>query len=103
MERTREILVRRAATEKPRLTRVFPSFPKVTFKKLRLKIINTGAGEMIQWLRVLVALAEDLGSEDLGLVPNTHSSKGSKALFWPPRVLHTHVAHTHVQANSRTL
>lgn len=31
------------------------------------------------------------------------SSEGSDALFWPPRVLHAHGAHTHMQANIKTV
>jgi hypothetical protein len=39
---------------------------------------STGAGEMAQWLRVLVALAEDLGL--------IHSQfRRAKALFWPQK------------------
>ena len=57
------------------------------------------AGEMVQRLRVLTALPEDLGS-----IPRTHIGGSHPlvtsvpdALFWPPWVLHIYgVQETHV-------
>ena len=59
------------------------------------EILKEGIGEIVQQLRTLAALAEDLG-----LIPGTSatwqlttvyksSSRESNTLFWPPLTLHT--------------
>ena len=53
---------------------------------------------MLQWLRALAALAQDLG-----LVPSTHGGSQqsvtavTRDLFWPPWALHVRASKTHPQ------
>jgi hypothetical protein len=58
------------------------------------------AGEMDQWLGVLAALLEDLGSSPSTTqwLTGTYGSSvtGSDSLFWPPPALEMHMAHKHI-------
>ena len=83
--------------QQPRLSFYPGKFSSLFFQAL-CKSSFSWAGEMAQWLRALVAFAENLDS-----VPSTYkaahnhlegSSGESGALFWLPQVLHAYGAQT---------
>ena len=61
------------------------------FIYLYTKTKTSGAGEMVQWLRALVILPEDMGLSPT--VVHKSSSRGSDNLFWPPWAWDTHEVH----------
>lgn len=75
---------------------IFQSYYRVTeFYPLSLQKRNQRAGKMIQWLRALMALLEDLSS-----VPTTHIGSSQSPTAPTPPQTHTHI-HIHIIKNKK--